>query len=283
MLVDAGYDFDAILSLFLKYPCAGKFKERDAQDPDKAIRQYLYPTFLSAQRIAQVKQTARTAMQWAISHAWRGKTGAIDRAVFIAHCELAEHAGRIEYHASSRDLAERAHVGHRTATRATHRLKQGGLVQLVKPNIKGESLANLYKLVGCIMSPLSNPVKSGSVCNAEKHDAFWARGLGKSAGQCFELLRRESLTVKELAERTGRTRQTVWRNLKKMSRIADPRTGEIIAIVHRDGNKWRARADVDLDYIARCVGTQGKAERQRTQHARERKDFRARVKLKPRG
>jgi hypothetical protein len=102
--------------------------------------------------------------------------------------------------------------------------------------------------------------------------------LGKAAGQCFELLRRESLTIKELAERTGRHSKTIRRALNRMTRIVDGATGEVVSIVHRDGNKWRARNDVDLDYIARCVGTQGKAERQRAQHARERKDFRARLK-----
>jgi hypothetical protein len=70
-----------------------------------------------------------------------------------------------------------------------------------------------------------------------------------------------------------------------MTQIIDGATGEVVSIVHRDAdaNKWRARADVDLDYIARCVGTQGKAERQRAQHARERKDFRTRVKLQTKG
>jgi hypothetical protein len=285
MLVNAGFDFDAVLSLFTSYPCAGKFKERDAQDPDKAISQYLYPTFLSAVRKMQEGRTlANAAMQWAQAQTWKGRTGLTDRAVFIAHAEIAQHAGCIEYGASSRTLAEIAQVDHKTATHATHRLMDASLLESVKRSDRYSELASVYRLIHLHHSPYSNPVEDGDLCK-RTHDAFRvrgygdtfkARGLGKAAERVFEELRKgEPLTVQELTEKTGRHFSTVWRVLNRMARIVDPSTGEIVAtmVEQQDGGKWRAcdAEAVDLDRIAKALGTFGASEWQKKKHADERK------------
>ena len=58
----------------------------------------------------------------------------------------------------------------------------------------------------------------GSV-TALQHDAFrrgkGRNGLGKSAGQIYNLLQSESFTVDELVTRTGRDKRTVKSNLAK--------------------------------------------------------------------
>jgi Bifunctional DNA primase/polymerase, N-terminal len=287
MLVKAGFNFDTVLSLFLDCPAAGKFKAWSDKNPDTAISQYLYPTFLSAQRKTQEgRNLANVAVQWAISHVWTGRTGATDRAVYLAHCQLARQAGRIEYGASSRNLAEVAQVDHKTATKATHRLIDARLLAPVKLSDRYSELASMYRLLH--HSPLSNPVGNGDLCK-RTHDAFRARGhggtfkargLGKAAAMIFEELgKSDPLTVGEISERTGRHLSTVWRVLRRMSCIVDRDTGEILVMVSQvDSGKWRACDDVDLDRIAKALGTFGGNEWQRHKHERERAQHRERLK-----
>jgi len=287
MLVNAGFDFDAVMSLFLRYPCAGKFAERNARDPEKAISQYLFPTFASAQRKAEGRIVASSAIEWAQARVWSGRTGAIDRAVYLAHCQLAQQCGRIEYGASCRQLGEVAQVDRKTATSATNRLIDAGLLASVKRSDRYTERASVYRLGVLHNSPFPTGLENGELCN-KPHDAFRARGfgkmfkargLGKAAGLVFaELQRGEPLNVKELTERTGRDRSTVWRVLNRMARIVDNSTGEIVAMVKRDdAGKWHAVDGVDLDAIARMLGTFGGNEWQHAQHERERREHRERL------
>ena len=56
-----------------------------------------------------------------------------------------------------------------------------------------------------------------------------------------------------------------------MTGLIDSVTGEMIDMVWFDGNKWHKK-DVDLNNIAKLVGTSGKANLKRAKHLRERKD-----------
>ncbi len=115
------------------------------------------------------------------------------------------------------------------------------------------------------------PKISRSWVGGALHEAFRERGLGHSAAQIFDLLSQgEALTINEISKRTGRGRTTVWRVLGRMAQILDPSTGEMLAMVERDGKKWRACDGVDLDAVARVVGTAGASKRQHEQHERER-------------
>lgn len=297
-LICAGQTFDDALSLFLKYPCAGKFAELYQKNPKRAV-EWLRLSYESAARWQsthepQGRRIASAALQWAVNRAWNGHTGTIDRAVFIAHATIAQATGRQEYHASARALAELAQVGSMTATRATHRLIGAGLLEKTKAAVAAPTLplANLYRLKSPAdadkdlprTDTLSTSPPVRECISTGISEAFWAGGLGKAAGQVYgELCRgdpsaRSGLTVKELAERTGRGRETIRRAVKRMERIIDPETGEVVSIVYREGEKWRAQADVDLDHIAMLVGTRGKAARQRERHMRERRQFRERIK-----
>ena len=276
-LINTGNGFDRVLSLFIVHPCGGKFRELSAKNPQRAVK-WLSHSFENARQFVATHQTegrrrADAAIRWAQSRAWSGRTGAIDRAVFLAHCHIAQRSGAIEYGASCRTLAELARVGSMTATRATHRLIDAGLIELAKSFTV--SLANLYRLGQT--DTLPNPL---IVCKCislslSSHEAFWAR---KSWAEIYTTLQSESLTVEELATRTGRHIKTIARNLNKMARIVDGGTGEIIKMVEQDdADKWRAVDGVDLDRIARILGTFGKAQRQHEQHARERREHRGRL------
>jgi hypothetical protein len=282
-LVNTGHDFDSVLSLFIRFPCAGKFSETYAKHPKRAM-QWLKHSFDEARqwtstRTFNGKRIAEQAIVWAESRAWPGRTGTIDKVVFIAHATLANRAGRIEYAAACRDLAELASVSHETATRATHRLIDAGLLALEKTATV--TLANTYRLKLPTAQSLTltnySIVSKCQTLRQTQHDAFRARGLGKSAGEVWGALQQggayvplRGCTIAELAGRTGRHEDTVTRALERMAHIVDGATDEVVSMVERDGSKWRACNEVDLDAIARMVGTHGASERQRKQHAEER-------------
>ena len=284
-LIASGKDFNAVLSLFIAYPCGGKFKELYAKNATNAEK-WLRHSFEEARRFVDTHQSegrrhADAALEWAQSHAWTGKTGAVDRAVYLACATIAYHSGCIEFAASCRAIAELAQVSRETATHSLHRLVDAGLLTLAKPSTV--FLANVYCLHNLTLHKYSTVMKCQVM--QTNHDAFRARGygqtfkargLGKSAGMVFNELRKGTpLTVEELAEKTGRHFSTVWRVLNRMARIVDGGTGEILTMVEQvHGGKWRACDDVDLDRIAKAVGTLGGNAEQRRRHAEERRKHR---------
>lgn len=90
------------------------------------------------------------------------------------------------------------------------------------------------------------------------HDAFrYGGGLNKSSAEIYWQLSQESLTALQLIERTGIGRSTVFRSLKRMSKVKDTRTGEVISMVESQDGVWRAVSPVDLNRIALILGTAG--------------------------
>lgn len=278
-LANSGYDFDAVLSLFLQHPCGGKFRELYAKKPRNAIR-WLEHSFENARQWAATREghaqkLARAAMTWANSQPWRGRTGAVDRAVFTAHATIAYRAGRIVYAASCRDLAELAGIGFMTATRATHRLRALGLVDLVQEATfhlaqtfrlgRTDTLSKYSIVRECISTPTS------------AHDAFRLRrsrtrkmlGLGKTGAAVWEKLAAHSpLTAQDISAQTGRSLRAVNRALERMFQLQ--MVGMDLA---EAGETWYALENVNLDDAARALGTLGRAARQRADHERQRADY----------
>jgi hypothetical protein len=56
-----------------------------------------------------------------------------------------------------------------------------------------------------------------------------------------------------------------------MTNLADPLTGEYLPMVASDDGETYHALSVDLDRIAQVVGTAGAGERQRKEHARDRR------------
>lgn len=277
MLVNAGYSFDEVLSLFLSYPGTGKFRERYQKDPDSGVR-YLRNGYDKAVarlgRQSEVRQQIQRNQAWMENVPWNGRGGSSDRAVYYAHCQIAYRAGRIEYHASARELAEFANANAVTVSRANKRLVAKGLIQLVSPD-KG-SKASVYRLT--LQWPgqtatLIPPSLCEGVLQFVQHDTFAYHGLGKSAAEVYEILIREgALTVGELSEKTGRSRKTVQRALSRLCRIDDPLTGERIYLVEQDDPCWYAiKADESqLNRIAEILGTNGLGAKRKERHLYER-------------
>jgi DNA-binding transcriptional ArsR family regulator len=285
-LIRAGYGFDEIVALFVRYPGPGKFAEMYAAKPKNAIR-YLHLTFQNAlafieENAGEVEALARKLTNWAISRQWQGRTSATDRAVYIAHLQIVQRCGKDLHCASARELAELAGVGWRTAARANHRLVEAGLIELVIPATP--SLSNIWKLVPPDLS-LCDPLHhSGgdSVGHKETnsethtsmrldHDAFRWSGLGKTGAEIYYALQgRSEASVKELQEATGRGRSTIY---KKLNLMTDLYMAELLG-----RGRWRA-LDVNLDAVAEALGTAGKGKEQRARHRQERRLHRRMLEL----
>jgi hypothetical protein len=144
-LVNAGFDFDGVLRQFTKYPCTGRFQA----EPSKSALDYLRRSYDSALEYAtsnesKGRQAAQAFLEWAKSQPWPGKTGQYDKLVFIAHATIAYKAGRLEYNASARQLADTAGISPEAAMNATRRLCEAGLLEQVREWVA--DCANTYRL-----------------------------------------------------------------------------------------------------------------------------------------
>ena len=275
-LVNAGQDFDSVLALFLSHPCAGKFAEMYAKSPKRAItwlkRTYTAAVQWAATHESPARRAAAAALQWAMSSPWPGRTGAVDRAVFTAHAMIAHKAGRLTYAAGARSLAELAEVASPTASAASRRLCDAGLLKLDTP--AAGDCAKVYRLQQVdklyhFQSTLCEEV----VKFVHFADVFRVQGLGKAAGEVYRALQAGPASIKELAAATGRGEKTVKRALLRMAGIVDSVTGELMPMVEDNAGQWHA-LPVDLEQIAEIIGTAGAGARQKERHAKERRAHR---------
>ena len=278
-LINAGHDFNSILELFCSNPCAGKFAELRAKSERSAIcwlrHSYDEAVKWAASHESKIRQELLNLIQWASVTPWPGRTGAVDRAVFLAHAMIAYNAGRLIYAASVRDLGVRAGVSRMTAARANHRLCKNQLLEIEVPSTV--DCANIFRMQingHNVTLPHNRVIRE---CHVMSADAFRRKGLGKSSAEVWSALQYGPMTVKELVDVTGRCSKTIKRVLANMANLADTVTGELIPMVGVVGEKWYACDDVDLEHVAEVVRTTGMSERQREQHQQERRVHRRRL------
>jgi len=273
-MVNTGLSFDDVLELFNRHPCAGKYSESKSKSTKNAER-WLMHSYQEAvewtkTHESQARQMAMAAITWAESRAWHGRTGAIDQLVFLAHAHIAYKAGRLTFAASCRDLAELAGISHMTATRATWRLCKSGL--LVPERKAVADSANVFQLGNLDITLHSLSSSTVRKCNTtSNHDVFRHRGLGKSAAQIWQVVQDQPASIDEIAEQTGRHVKTIERAIERMSKLVDLLTGELLPMIGGDASETYYALPVDLDRIAHALGTAGAGERQRKEHARDRR------------
>jgi DNA-binding MarR family transcriptional regulator len=269
-LINTGYEFAGIERLFDKYPAGGKYREKLNRNPDEA-KHYLRISYDSAlewtkSNTSRGRQIAENAIAWTESRPWPGRTGTYDREVFLAHAQIAWECGKVVYAASSRELAEIANISHAAATNATHRLGEAGLLNLEKPAVA--NLANQYSLGQTFTLPQYKPVRK---CKGlSSHDVFSYHGLTHRSKIILEKLEDGPKTAGELALLTGISKKTVGRWLKRMSRIIDQQTGEIISLVYQEGDKWFKVQTVDLDRVAEILNVAGIQRQRKRVHKQQR-------------
>ena len=306
-LVNKFVSYDEILVIFMQYPCGGKFSELFKANPNNAYR-YLRRSYNNVVAWTQNNQNPVQKLIYKLIRSsgeasWPGRTGSSDRAIYIAHLELAWRAAKLIYAASTRDLSERAGVSIFTASKATKRLLNIGLIDLNRTSTV--NLATVYKLnpekevgggynsntythdlnekVLGLVPPRRDPndftlprsfrEEVDKLVPFGSHDLWRSRGLGKSSLQIYQaLLNSGPMTPKELSDHTGRCLKTVKRHLSQMSSILDGITGEIIKVVEIDSDgKWSAVTNIDLDYLSEILGSAGIGFEQRKQHEAERR------------
>lgn len=289
ILVNAGFGFEEILRLFCRLPAAGKFAKLRQEDPPNATR-WLNLGFEKARvfcsRESPARRRTREALDWAANRPWPGRKGSVDRAVFIAHATLAWRAGHDPYQASSRELAENAGCQKLTASRATNRLVRTGMIE--RKSSSTSTSAPWYSLKSRLTErehvdtfPHLNYV--GECINdspAPMPDAFREMGLGRSGFEIWTALHKRSMTAIELAAQTGRHIKTVRKTLRRMESISRWRGDEVLSLVVRDGIHWKPVENVDLDAIARTLGTYGAREKQELRHREQRLNNRRLLKAK---
>jgi hypothetical protein len=262
-----GFSFEEVLAIFRSYPAAGKFREQEAKNPALAA-QYLRTCFNNAREFcatdSPARQRARTTQVIAEAAPWPGRTGSSDRSVFLAHTTLAHRSGQPTYHASSRDVAEIAGVERKTATRASRRLAKRGFIELVQPATF--AYANRYRLPEKTkLTPLTHMVlpRVGSTSSFSLPDAFRQRGFGRPAFEVLTALGKGPLAAKEIAWATGRHVQTVRKSLLRLRQFncAEKLCG-----------KWSGKpvSEINLDDLARSVGTSGARQQQKEKYRAER-------------
>jgi DNA-binding transcriptional regulator YhcF (GntR family) len=299
-LVNAGFDDPAIVNVFQKYK-QGKFAELYTRNARKA-EEWLRRSITEARRFCEAhnspaRQRALEALAWLESTPMSGAGARTDRAILAAHFSIAARAARAEWGASVRTLAELAGVNRDTASNSNQRLCADDFLQLVRPG--GGDCASLFtygsqiaedrkeaeknappssssSAAAAFAAEVDKPRHTLSTSSVRKcptlsiHDAFRYRGLGKTGGEVYASLQDTPATVKELAQVTGAHKKTVKRVLVRMSKIVDGMTGEVLQMVEcDDSGRWQA-LDVDLELVARVIGTAGTGERQRATHALER-------------
>ena len=282
-MVNAGFGIDRITLLFSKYAYTDShYRNLISERNGRTADQWLARMYESAMEYAQAHrskgcESALRLRQWADEQAWDGRSGAYTRAVFLAHIEIAERVGRITYQAGVRELAERAGIGIHAASNANKRLIDQKLVELVKGNTS--SLATAWKLNSSVArgnTPLHLEVQGvfPLATNIASHDVFRRAGLGKCAAQIWAILQpsKEPMRVSEIAEVTGRHRVTVQDALTRMCQLG---------MAHCDmsgaGVVWSSVTGVNLDEIAREIGTQGIGAEQKVKHAKERAAHKQRI------
>ena len=147
-LVNHGYNFDGVLCLFLRYPCAGKFREKYESSSINGLnwlrRSYENAVLYTNAGESRPRQLAKSALEWANRRPWEGRTGQYDKMVFIAHASIAYKAGSYEYGVAVRTLAEMTGLSPEACSHATQRLCVAGFITLVKA--WSASLSNIYRL-----------------------------------------------------------------------------------------------------------------------------------------
>ncbi|MEN6623351.1 MAG: bifunctional DNA primase/polymerase, partial [Smithella sp.] len=268
-LINSGFSEDSIKVLMKEFKF-GKYGDLLQQNPQIA-QKYFSTSYANAKTFAENnmsdgRRLALNARNWAESIGWKGKTGISDRAVFLAHCDIAYRSGKQEYHASCRELAELAAMSVKGVSKVNGRLLKKGMISVIIPGMANQ--ATVYSIMHEYTLPQSQTVRECVLM--QNHDAFRRSGLGKSSFLIWKALQEGPSSIADLVVITGRVYTTVKRNLERMSKVIDFKTGEVISMVGFDGVKYEAKADVDLDRIAELLGTKGSGEKQKELHRKQR-------------
>lgn len=274
-LVNADWDYARILGAFEKHALThGHYKKKIAERGTETARAWLRAEYDAArvfvlENISAETETVRKVRAFALAKSWQGATGATDRACYLAHLEIAERTGKLTYGASARELAEIAGVNKFTANKANHRLTQANLIALAKQCTATQAHRWTLKTTDAgLVQSFTQCVRDCTSPASLTHDAFRRQGLGKAAAQIYDTLHTATrgLTIRTLAQRTGRHAVTVARQIKHMHALGMVTPGEI----SRRAVCWQIVPEVRLNEIAHRLETSGLGANQKNEHKKQR-------------
>ena len=280
MLVNGHNDYERILKIFKKYPCAGKFNDIFKTSPARA-KTWLRRSYEDAEKYATSHDSderiaAAALIDWAEEKEWKGRSAQYNKLVYLEYAKIAFLAGKLTISASVRRVADGANINTMTVSRATHRLIDAGYLELIR---KGEAdYASTYRLIEVCKNDTHPHIGELGMCidfATISHDVFrGGSGLGKTAGEIWETLKKGGpMNIQDLSKKTGRDKRTILTALKKMLEIIDDLTGEVISMVEVKSDMWHT-CQIDLDHIAYVIGSAGVGERQRRRHKAEQQERR---------
>lgn len=255
-------------------------------EDEKAAAQYLEFCIEKARAHPQSEQflEARTIAaqweEWALAEKWTGRTGAVDRAVFLAHLHCSYSAGSLTYNASVRQVAELAQTTAMTVSRANRRLTDLGILRLHE---KSRDLnAASYSLAPeppCTPEPAKTLHADNRTYhfmtkrNVKAGDPFasvWEqRGLGKTALLIWESLSTVKADYREIKEASGRGMRTVERWIPRLCKYG---------LIVKTERGYQQASKIDWVAISRQLSTQNIHAERVNRHQTERERF-ARLKL----
>lgn len=253
-LVCAGRQLGEVAAIFDTYQPT----HYASHQTQKSRRDYLALTYQTARRYfyehPQRRELAalhNAALTWP----WPGRTGATDRAVYLAAVRVAYQLGRAEVNLPARTLATIAAVDRDTVSAALRRM-----AHLLAPVSAGTCRTGArYRIA--LETRLRASGEVLGVSGASDYAELWTPGrLGKTAGVVFDALTEAPRSTADLTDATGQGRRTVERALTRLQDAG-------LATRSADGWTcgWRDLADVAASY-----DVAGTAYTRRQEYRRER-------------
>ena len=208
----------------------------------------------------------RQDLAWAASHLSTGRTAASDLRVFTALLTKRIMCGRRVFDMSVREVAQAAGLSNLgTTTRALSRLQHASLVRRHRVSHQfAMTNSDAWELTLDSTGTESFPLELAErVIHAIQHDAFRnCIALGGSTLLIYvQILLNGSIHVEDLVRTLGTSKPRLQRHLKTMSELG---------LVFRQDNIY-TDAYLDLDIVAKELGAHGRAERQASQFALQRR------------
>jgi len=209
------------------------------------------------------------------SERWRGKAGATDRALALAMHAFALERQAVGFEWSYRNMAEAVGVHLETVYASAQRLIADGWIETVENNRipeKGLRPTTRWRLRERKPNKSTPPAVLSLVRIAEwlRADAFEWRALGKNGPLVLAALEAApGADPDEIAERTGVSRSTVGRILKRAVSVG-------FSVVERVGERgWKLAQDcaAGLVRLAKALKVEGASGRRRALHVERRKKY----------
>lgn len=221
------------------------------------------------------------AKEWAQSQAWRGLTGATDRAVFLAFCERAKQAQESQFRASTRELADLAQKSRNSISGqggkpgAIHRLIARKAIIRVATDDSGAGIWEFHpsifasEVARLCATAKDRVLDSGS--NSRRfqvaaHDLKEHGAVGETAMQVWACLvdAQKSLRAAEIALASKLSVDQCRRALTKLHKLG---------LVRKPRFGWWegvAKSAQELAGLARQLGVDGHVQARKERHAQER-------------